>query len=234
MEKMLSIIIPSKNEEKYIGRLLDSLVKQKLPNNFEIIVADADSVDKTVEIVNNYIDVLPNLKIISGGLPSIGRNLGALESKGEILLFIDSDTYFKNESLILDSLKIFTKKNADILGCLLNIENNLKIKLIYFLCNFIFYLSKLDKPFVVGSYMMINRDVFFNVGGFDENLAHCEDYFLSKQIKNKKFEIYNGFIYTDDRRFKKFGTVKMIKYFIKNMIEKNNKEFFKKDIGYWL
>ena len=234
MEMMLSIIVPCKNEEKYIGKLLDCLVKQNLKEDTEIIIADAGSSDNTIKIIQSYFEKLPNLKIIAGGLPSVGRNLGAIESEGKVLLFIDSDTYFKNDTLIIDSLKVFKKKKADILGCLLNIENNFKIKLIYGLCNIVFYLSKLDKPFVVGSYMMINKDVFFKVGGFDEGLMHCEDYFLSKEINKAKYVIYNDFTYTDDRRFKKLGTFNMIKYFIKNTIRKNNKEFFKQDVGYWL
>jgi hypothetical protein len=63
---------------------------------------------------------------------------------------------------------------------------------------------------------------------------HCEDYFLSKEVKSSKHIIYNSFTYTDDRRFKKLGTIKMVKYFLKNTIMKNDKEFFKKDVGYWL
>ena len=234
MEMKLSIIIPCKNEEKYIGKLLNSLLQQNLPQNVEIIIADANSTDNTIEIINSYLDLLPNLKIIPGGLPSVGRNLGAKESKGEILLFIDSDVYFKRENIIVKSLDTFKKNKAEILGCFLNIENNLKVKMVYKICNLIFYLSKFDKPFVVGSYMMINKDVFFNLGGFDEELMHCEDYFLSKKVNPSKYTIINEYVYTDDRRFKKLGNLGIIKYFVKNMIEKNNKDYFKKDIGYWL
>ena len=95
-------------------------------------------------------------------------------------------------------------------------------------------MSKLDKPFVVGTYFMINRDKFFELGGFDEELMHCEDYFLSKEIKAKNFSLVNKYVYTDDRRFKKMGYLNMITYFVKNMFKKNDKDYFKKDIGYWL
>lgn len=234
MEITLSIIIPCKNEEKYIGKLLTSLVEQKLPKYVEIIVADNASTDNTISIIKKYLNLLPNLRIIKGGLPSVGRNLGALEARGDILLFLDSDVYFKDTSLIMDSLRIFREKNVDILGCLLNIEDDLVIKAIYGLCNVIFHLSKLDKPFVVGSYMMIDKRVFFSIGGFDETLMHCEDYFLSKEINKDKYYILNRYHYTDDRRFKKLGTINMVKYFTSSLLQKNNKEHFKKDIGYWL
>ncbi len=234
MEIELSIIIPCKNEESYIGKLLDCLVMQSLPDSVEIIVSDAGSTDGTIDIINSYIGLLPNLKIVGGGLPSVGRNLGVLASSGSVLLFIDSDTYFKKDSLVMDSLNLFKLRGASILGCLLNIENNFRIKVIYGLCNIIFYLSKFDSPFVVGSYMMISRDKFISIGGFDESLMHCEDYFLSKQVSSSEHIILNEYIYTDDRRFRKLGIFDMVKYFIRNMIKRDNKGYFKKDIGYWL
>jgi glycosyltransferase involved in cell wall biosynthesis len=207
---------------------------QSLPDSVEIIVSDAGSTDGTIDIINSYIGLLPNLKIVGGGLPSVGRNLGVLASSGSVLLFIDSDTYFKKDSLVMDSLNLFKLRGASILGCLLNIENNFRIKVIYGLCNIIFYLSKFDSPFVVGSYMMISRDKFISIGGFDESLMHCEDYFLSKQVSSSEHIILNEYIYTDDRRFRKLGIFDMVKYFIRNMIKRDNKGYFKKDIGYWL
>jgi glycosyltransferase involved in cell wall biosynthesis len=231
---LVSIIIPCKNEEAYIGKLLDSLVLQNLTNIYEIIIADAGSTDSTLSIIQNYKDKLHNLKVIDGGLPSVGRNLGAMASEGSILLFIDADAYFKDKNIIKHSFRKFRKKKLELLGCLLNIEHNFFVRLIYFFCNGIIRMSKLDKPFVVGTYFMINRDKFFELGGFDEELMHCEDYFLSKEIKAKNFSLVNKYVYTDDRRFKKMGYFNMITYFVKNMFKKNNKDYFKKDIGYWL
>ena len=62
---------------------------------------------------------------------------------------------------------------------------------------------------------------------------HCEDYFLSSMVNPKKFSLVNSYVYTDDRRFKKMGNFKIIKYFISNILNRNNKNYFKKDIGYW-
>lgn len=231
---LVSIIIPCKNEEAYIGKLLDSLVLQNLTNIYEIIIADAGSTDSTLSIIDNYKDKLHNLKVIGGSIPSIGRNLGAKAAKGDILLFIDSDVYFKDNNIINHSFRRFRKNKSELLGCMLNIEHDFFVRLIYFLCNGVIRLSKLDKPFVVGSYFMINKDKFFKLGGFDEELMHCEDYFLSKEINPKKFSVVNKYVYTDNRRFKKMGYLKMVTYFIKNIFKKNDKDYFKKDIGYWL
>jgi glycosyltransferase involved in cell wall biosynthesis len=233
MEILVSIIIPCKNEEAYIGKLLDSLVLQNLTQIYEIIIADAGSTDSTLSIIENYKDKLHNLRVIDGGLPSVGRNLGAKAAKGSILLFIDADAYFKDNSIIKKSFRKFRKKKLELLGCLLNIERNFFVRLIYFFCNGVIRISKLDKPFVVGTYFMISKDKFFEVGGFDEELMHCEDYFLSKEITPKNFKVINKYVYTDDRRFKKMGYINMVTYFIKNMFKKDNKDYFKKDIGYW-
>lgn len=228
----VSIIIPCKNEEKYIGKLLESLVLQRLPNNFEILIADAGSTDGTLGIIELYVGLLPNLRVIGGGLPSFGRNEGVKVSRGNILLFIDSDGYFRDNDIIIESVKLLGS-GYDLLGCLLNIERNWFIRFIYFWTNIIIRLSKFDKPFVVGTYFMIRKDRFLELGGFDEDLMHCEDYFLSIGISNTRFIIINKYIYTDDRRFRKMGKINIIFYFIRNMFNKNNKEYFKKDVGYW-
>ena len=145
MEINVSIIIPCKNEQGYIGKLLSSLEQQHLSQSFEIIIADANSTDKTLDIVNSYYIKLPNLKVIKGGLPSVGRNLGAKEAKGHTLLFIDADAYFKDNNIIRHSIRVFNKRKLDLLGCYLNIENNWFVKLIYFFCNIIVKLSKFDR-----------------------------------------------------------------------------------------
>ncbi|GAF64981.1 putative glycosyltransferase [Bacillus sp. TS-2] len=63
----LSLLIVTRNEEKYIDRLLHSLIHQDLPKDYyEIIIVDGHSDDKTIEIVNKYKDKYPNsIKIFS-------------------------------------------------------------------------------------------------------------------------------------------------------------------------
>ena len=91
---MLSIIIPTLNEEKYLPKLLESIKKQSF-KDYEIIVADANSKDKTRKIARDY-----GCKITSGGiLPAVARNNGAKKAAGEILLFIDADCIIENNFL---------------------------------------------------------------------------------------------------------------------------------------
>ena len=78
---MLSIIIPTLNEENFLSWLLESIKRQDFPER-EIIVADAGSEDKTVAIAKNY-----KATVVPGGLPAKGRNEGAKIAKGELFLF---------------------------------------------------------------------------------------------------------------------------------------------------
>jgi hypothetical protein len=64
-------------------------------------------------------------------------------------------------------------------------------------------------------------------------LRHSEDYCLSKKYNPKKFTISEHYVGQDDRRFKKMGYFGMIKLLIKSFLNRNNPEYFKKDIGYW-
>ena len=98
----LSIIIPAYNVEKYIARCLDSLVNQDLPeSDYEILVVNDGSKDKSVEIARTYAKKYSNLKVITqinGGVGS-ARNKGISLSKGKYIYFIDPDDYIAKDSL---------------------------------------------------------------------------------------------------------------------------------------
>jgi glycosyltransferase involved in cell wall biosynthesis len=93
---LLSIIIPTYNEEKDIGDCLNSLKEQSY-KNFEIIVVDDGSTDKTREIVGKF----KKIKLIEGEHkgPGFSRNLGAKKAKGEVLIFVDADMTFDKDYL---------------------------------------------------------------------------------------------------------------------------------------
>ena len=105
---MLSIIIPTLNEEDYLPWLLNSIKKQDFVD-YEIIIADAGSKDKTLSIAKSY-----GCKIVPGGLPAKGRNEGAKAAKGDMLIFLDSDVLIPHSKFIENSLAEFKKKNLDI------------------------------------------------------------------------------------------------------------------------
>src|SRR5246127_5831958 len=95
----LTIVIPAKNEAKLIPRLLTSLTKQDYSkmSSTKVLVADANSTDSTPEIVLSFRDRL-NVSVIRGGMPSVGRNLGAGLAETPYVLFLDADIELAHRS----------------------------------------------------------------------------------------------------------------------------------------
>ena len=90
----LSIIIPVYNVEKYVGRCIDSCLKQNLPyNEYEILVVNDGSEDGSMDVVRQYARKHENIRIIEqkNAGPSVARNKGIYEAKGEYVWFVDSD-----------------------------------------------------------------------------------------------------------------------------------------------
>lgn len=230
MEDILTIIIPCKNEEKYISNLLDSLIEQSLVN-CKILIADANSTDCTLSIINGYRKSL-NIEVIEGGLPAIARNNGAKLAKTPYILFIDADGIIKDPNLIVKSMSKMLIFDYDIVTCKLN-SSYIIVKFLYKINNIITLLSKFEKPFVTGMFFLTKREKFLELGGFPEDVMHCEDYLLSKKYDRKKFGIVNSSIYSDNRRFKKMGYFGMVKYIFNNIKNRNNDDYFKKEINYW-
>lgn len=109
----LSIVIPTKNEEEYLPILLRSIKKQTM-KEYEIIVADADSLDKTREIARKQ-----GCRIIKGGYPDEARNNGFKYCKADLILFIDSDILLEDKDFFKKALEEIRDKDLDIAGVLL-------------------------------------------------------------------------------------------------------------------
>jgi glycosyltransferase involved in cell wall biosynthesis len=231
MENDLTIVIPCKNEEKYIPYLLWSLSNQDNIGRTRIIIADAKSTDKTLKVISYFKDL--NIEIIEGGLPAVGRNRGLALSQTKWTLFIDSDAEIYDRTLIQDCVNRIESEGGNLLTTKLK-SFNYTANILYWLNNKIIYFSKwLDKPFSPGVFMLMRTEVAKNLGGFPEDLAHCEDYFLSKEVTPNKFILMDRYVISDNRRFKKMKYHNMVIYFIKNIFMRNNRDYFKKDINYW-
>ena len=87
----LSIVIPAFNEEEYITKCLEAIFAQETLFNFEVLVIDSGSTDNTLSLVKNF----PQVKIIQIKPEEFGhgrtRNLGARNSKGDFIIFLNAD-----------------------------------------------------------------------------------------------------------------------------------------------
>ena len=97
---MISIIIPTYNEEDVILECLNSLFKQSF-KDFEIVVVDDGSTDNTWKVLSEVEGTRNNIKLILGEHQGAGaaRNLGVKSAKGELLVFVDSDMTFDRNFL---------------------------------------------------------------------------------------------------------------------------------------
>ncbi|WP_224490192.1 glycosyltransferase [Robertkochia flava] len=92
----LSIILPTYNQEKLLGRCLDSLLNQQLDSReYEIIIVNDESKDNTLEVARSYESRYPNVKVIDrkNGGAGAARNTGMDAAEGDYLHFVDPDDY---------------------------------------------------------------------------------------------------------------------------------------------
>ncbi|MFH0804089.1 MAG: glycosyltransferase [Candidatus Zambryskibacteria bacterium] len=178
---MISIVIPTCNEEKYIGRTIDCLLNLSLDK--EIIVTDDASTDKTLTVLEKYGN---KIKILTcehrHKSIAANRNAGAKQSRGEFLAFLDSSTFIKNPNdFFSQALSIF-EKDKDLVAITgkLSVDPELETfsdKIVHFFFNLIIMIKDnyLGLGEASGKFQMMKRGAFEKVGGFSENLITRED-----------------------------------------------------------
>ena len=226
LSNKITIVIPCKNEENYIGWLLLQL-RNQLIGNTRIIIADC-STDNTREVIQAQKGRL-NVEIIDGGPVSIAKNKGAKLVTTPYILFIDADVRFFNINTIRDAVDEMESNDLDLIGLYIKCyDNNRTSQIGFMIFNFVNNIMKHKVPFAVGAFMLTRRDKFEELGGFAEKFGTSEDFFLSKMYEPKKFKLVNHYVGQDSRRFQKMGYFGMAWYLIKNFWNRNNKEYWKK------
>ena len=212
----ISVIIPTYKEEKYIKKTLESVNKQTYPN-FETIVVDSNSPDKTREIAKKHADIVINLK--ERGI-SKGRNVGARASTGEILLFLDADTILKPNFLKHISHLFRMGGNVGASGYV-KTTGKITDRLIYSLCSEVAWvLSKIRQPRFYGMCIAVRKKTYNKIGGFNEKLQTAEDMEFTKEMNRHGRCILNrnAVAFTSPRRVAGMGTVNAIMFHAKNFV----------------
>jgi len=208
---MISIIVPTLNEEKYLPLLLES-IKSNDFSDYEIIIADAGSKDKTIEIAKRY-----NCRLIPGGLPAKGRNEGAKVAKGDLLFFVDADSLLP-ERFFKNALEEFSRKNLDFASFGLVPIGGTKINKVAFNMFYNWYIYAVEKTLPHAAMgILAKRDLFLKLDGYDETIKLAEDHDLSRRAKKiAKYGIIKSTkVHFSDRRFKKDGWFRTsVKYFL--------------------
>jgi glycosyltransferase involved in cell wall biosynthesis len=203
----LSIIIPVYNQEKIILKTLNSLINQNIfVNNYEIIIVDDGSTDKTLKILNSFKekrkDKISILKTMNKHGKGAARNLGIKNARNEIVILLDGDI-IASKNLLIEHIKWhkkFFKENFAMLG---HISWSPKLKVTPFMywlehgggqLNFdrLKHNKEVDyKNFYTGN-VSFKRNFFLKNGLFDEDFGRemYEDLELAYRLNKKGLKTF--------------------------------------------
>lgn len=195
---MISVIIPAYNEEAYIEKTLQSVTEQNTRS--EIIVVDGGSTDRTVEIAKRYAD---DVLVVRGDGVSRARNIGAKAASGDVLLFLDADTWLHAGTL--ETIQTaFTEGATGVCG---NVRSDgpLHARIVYKITSATALITSwLHVPLFYGLCMAWRRDAFERNGGFDEGTRVGEDIKLTLALHNSGRCVWlrNARVTTSSRRLR--------------------------------
>jgi glycosyltransferase involved in cell wall biosynthesis len=184
---MISIVIPTLNEEIYLPRLINSIKKQDYLD-YEIIVSDGGSSDKTPEIAREM-----GCVFISDNThhhPSWQRNGGANIARGELILFLDADTVLQENFLSL-TISEFIKRNLDVAAFYVKFNPNRPLYSFFGLVvNGLAWFRQLISPIGIGAGIIVKNEINKKINGFDTEILLAEDYdYCTRSAKIGKFRM---------------------------------------------
>jgi succinoglycan biosynthesis protein ExoA len=200
----ITIVMPVRNEARFIQETLNQLLTQEYPQNrYEILVADGESTDETREIVREISKNNPQVVLMSnpGRLPSSGRNVGFKNGQGDIFVVVDGHCYIPDNQYFNAVVFCFEKSQADCLGRpqpldppdLTPFQKAVALarasrighsgdSLIY--STFEGFVSPVSNGFAY------KKDVFQKVGYVDEEFDACEDVEFNYRIEKAGLKCY--------------------------------------------
>lgn len=195
---MLSVICPIYNEEKYIGKCIESIKKQDYPkDDLEVLFVDGMSTDRTREIVMEYMVICPYIRLIDNPKRIVppAMNIGIRASKGDIVIRLDAHAFFP-DNYFSELVRFLHKLQADNVGGVcrtLPINDSVVCQSIASVLSSSFGMG--NSHFRVGAsdvmevdtvpFGCFRRELFDKIGYFDEELIrNQDDEFNGRIIKN--------------------------------------------------
>lgn len=178
----ISVIIPALNEERSIRECLGSLARLQYPGEWDVILADNGSTDRTLEAAGAFADRL-NLSVLQqpGVTVSALRNAGARMALGERLVFLDADCVVRPDWLE-QSAALSRQTGALLLGAQFRLPDNAS-----WVARVWWNYEQRDPgalSYLSAHNLHIGREDFLRLGGFDESLESNEDYEFSRRVLN--------------------------------------------------
>lgn len=199
---LVTVVVPARNEAAYIGRALDSIAAQRLPDGrIEAVVVVNATSDATTDVVAGAARRMPEIpvRVIDEPRPGVARakNLGASAARGSILLFLDADSRMAPGLLARIAQRATDGAPA---GSVRLVADSTDL-----LDRGFFALIEYGKRlFAIRANMLYcRRDLFLEVGGFDERLQHAEDRDLLVRLQRRGVivtHVSDSWIATSPRR----------------------------------
>ncbi|MEO9307547.1 MAG: glycosyltransferase [Nitrososphaera sp.] len=201
----ISIILPARNEERFIEKCINSLLEQDY-ENYEIIAIDDRSDDNTGEIIKNIAKKDSRVvHVLAGPKPEkwIGKNWACIEgfkrSSGELLLFTDADTTHTNKTITL-AVDHLLSDNLDALTVIpkmlcLDWWTRITLPVLSTFLHTRFSALRVNDPsaktgYFFGSFFIIKRETYNSVGTHESVKSEIvEDGALGKKVKEQGFKM---------------------------------------------
>ncbi len=202
--ELISVIIPARNEEKYIQKCVESLLNQDI-KNYEIILVDDSSTDSTLHIMER-LQHDHRIRIFKAGPKPkdwIGKNwpcyVGYIKARGKYFMFTDADTIHSRNS-IKDSVSVLKKENLDVLTAVPKLKYpNLIVKLVLPILSIFMFTRyspmrvndpKVKIGYLFGSFFVITRHCYEQVGTHESVKSEIvEDGALGKKLKEEGYRL---------------------------------------------
>jgi len=179
MQPLVTVITPAYNVEPFVGETIESVLAQTMPD-FEMIVVDDGSRDRTAEVVRGFSDVRVSLIQTPNQGVSSARNAAMARARGRYFALLDADDIW-DKTFLAEQLTVFEKQpefsvvtgNARNLGGALDGELVRARPLVQRELTLQDMVEQEDSVFIMS---VFRRSVFDTIGGFDPNRTHSEDY----------------------------------------------------------
>ncbi len=210
-----SVIIPTLDEEKTLPNLLRDLSEQTY-QNFEVLVVDGKSTDKTKEVALEFGKLIPKFAFLESHEKNVAiqRNLGAKHAHGEYLFFFDADIRFPRYYLEGNHYNII-KDNPDVwTNALAPDKKSTEAKLVINVQNLVIEGgAQLGIPYAIGASLGLRKETFKKLSGFDSAIHFAEDTEIVRRAVKEKyhFSLFKDPQYVfSTRRYRKEGTLRLV------------------------
>lgn len=203
---LISVIVPARNEEANIANCLDSLIMQDYAN-YEIIIVDDNSTDRTYEIAMEYANKFPNIEVLKcpekpeGWLgKSYALHYGVQKAKGAYFSFIDADVTI-SKSLISKAFWFLNEHNASMISLLPTLVNKtfwectvqpvMAYMIVLTYPHNLVNNPKSSRVVANGQFILFERNAYYNIGGHEAIKSEIvEDVELARLVKKNNLRYY--------------------------------------------